>query len=34
MPPKTLPDLLGWRSPGGDVQPAMTPKFSTHTGRI
>jgi hypothetical protein len=34
MPPKALPDLMGWRAPGRDVPPAMAPKFSTHAGRI
>jgi hypothetical protein len=29
MPPRALPDPRDWRSPGRDVQPAMTPKFST-----
>jgi hypothetical protein len=34
MPPTALPALLGWRSPGGDVPPAMTPTCATPAGRI
>jgi hypothetical protein len=31
---KVLPDLMDWRSPGCDLQLAITPKFSTHLMRM